>query len=289
MRQARSSRMDEPQGAEKGTIRHFDAIATRYAESYSEHAASSSYFLLRRQAIVMRYLRGLDRAAILDVGCGPGLYAGPCVARGFRYCGVDASDQMICEARARNRESEDVAFVVGNALRLGFPLSSFDGLLGLGVLEYVPQGQEMACLTEMVRVVRPGGVLILSFLNAHSPYWAFSALSYSVKKFLARNLAPPSGDPARVSPEIHSLELEPAPARKFRLKERLQVLRSIGLNVTGWTSFSPIILPPHLHKRFLRQSVRAAQELERLLPRPALDWLGTGFVVATQKPRRNGA
>jgi SAM-dependent methyltransferase len=102
----------------------------------------------------------LDAAAVragsglLDVACGPGFVSEAAAARGARPVGVDVAAAMVERARAR---CPDLAFVVGDALRLPFPDASFDAVtINFGILHV---SQPESALAEAHRVLVPGGRL----------------------------------------------------------------------------------------------------------------------------------
>jgi ubiquinone/menaquinone biosynthesis C-methylase UbiE len=111
----------------------------------------------------------VERAALisgeagLDVGCGPvddlcdmGERAGP----GGRLVGLDASEVMIAEARRRaEQRSLPVTFEVGEATALPFLDGTFDVCRAARLLEHLPDPR--AALSEMVRVTRPGGRIVV--------------------------------------------------------------------------------------------------------------------------------
>lgn len=271
----------DPNNPEGRVAQHFNLSAAAYADDYSRERSPFTYFFERRQAVVMRFLQSLDGGSILDVGCGPGIYAKPCVERGFRYYGLDISDQMINEGRRRFSDLESVEFAVGNARQLPFPSSSVDGLLCLGTLEYISQEDQAVCLREMARVVRPGGIMIFSFLNASNPYWLWVDYGFPAVRFSRRNIKALLKNSKWVS--FRDCSVEALPSRKFRLGERLKLLRALGLSVVGKAYFSLSVLPPPLHVRFVHQSVWASSKLEYLLQKPVFGWLGMAFVIAAQK------
>jgi len=103
----------------------------------------------------------------LDAGCGSGTLARRLAAEGARVLGVDASEEMIARARQlaeAEPPAHDLRFEsIGDIARLSLKESSLDGVLCSSVLEYVadPGG----CLAEFARVLRRGGLLLISVPN----------------------------------------------------------------------------------------------------------------------------
>lgn len=99
---------------------------------------------------------------LLDVGCGPGtltLDLARRVAPG-RVVGIDAASEAIVEAEALRRSDpsgNDVSFVQGDVYALQFPVDSFDVVHAHQLLQHLKD--PVAALTEMRRVLRPGGTL----------------------------------------------------------------------------------------------------------------------------------
>jgi demethylmenaquinone methyltransferase/2-methoxy-6-polyprenyl-1,4-benzoquinol methylase len=114
-----------------------------------------------------RWRRAMVRAVaprpgqrLLDVATGTGLVAAELARRGAgEVVGLDQSEEMLVGARARlAREPElgrRVTLVRGEAERLPFPDSEFDGLTFTYLLRYVDE--PAATMAELARVVKPGG------------------------------------------------------------------------------------------------------------------------------------
>ncbi len=97
---------------------------------------------------------------VLDVATGTGLVAQALVRRyGCEVVGLDQSSQMLAGAQARIAAdpslSERVTLLRGEAERLPFPDQRFDHLTFTYLLRYVEDPG--ATMTELARVVRPGG------------------------------------------------------------------------------------------------------------------------------------
>jgi ubiquinone/menaquinone biosynthesis C-methylase UbiE len=97
---------------------------------------------------------------VLDCGCGPGsitLGLAEVVAPG-EVVGVDIEPSQIALAcaQAAQQGRTTVRFAVGNVVHLPFPAAVFDAVVGHTILMQVQD--PLAVLTEVYRVVKPGGV-----------------------------------------------------------------------------------------------------------------------------------
>jgi demethylmenaquinone methyltransferase/2-methoxy-6-polyprenyl-1,4-benzoquinol methylase len=92
---------------------------------------------------------------VLDVATGTGLVAAELLRRGFDVTGVDQSPEML--AVARRRFGERIALVEASADSLPFDDRTYDHLTFTYLLRYVDDPR--STLVELVRVVRPGGVV----------------------------------------------------------------------------------------------------------------------------------
>jgi ubiquinone/menaquinone biosynthesis C-methylase UbiE len=148
--------MTEPQPPDaEGPM--FDA----FAEDYLEHARDSAYNAHYDRPAVMAMVGAVGGLRVLDVGCGPGLYAGEFVARGARFVlGIDASAEMVRLASERVRGPVEF-----RRHDLAEPLDWLDdGAFDLAVMALVLHHVEdrRSALLEIARVLRPGGRLVVS-------------------------------------------------------------------------------------------------------------------------------
>ncbi len=103
--------------------------------------------------------------SVLDVGCGTGTLAiatkrrvGPT----GKVTGIDASTEMITRARAKAAKAAiDVDFRAAAAEALPFSDESFDAVLSTTVLHCLPDAVRRLSIGEMIRVLKPGGRLLL--------------------------------------------------------------------------------------------------------------------------------
>lgn len=106
-------------------------------------------FRFKEQAA--RETAALAGGDVLDIGCADSALRAR-LKPSVRYVGLDYPGT----ATALYRTRPDV---FGDAQRLPFRDASFDAVVVLDVLEHLPRPQ--ACLTEMARVLRPGGSVLL--------------------------------------------------------------------------------------------------------------------------------
>jgi SAM-dependent methyltransferase len=99
-----------------------------------------------------------DRA--LDFGCGAGRLTNALAAHVKEVVGVDIAQSMIDEANRINQFPDRVGFVAYDGHRLPFADESFDSVVSLISIQHSPPAVQLACLVELQRVVRPGGVLV---------------------------------------------------------------------------------------------------------------------------------
>lgn len=102
---------------------------------------------------------------ILSIGCGNGSDAHlPEVFA--KFIGIDLSDVAIEQAQKKYKNHKEYQFLVMNAMDLAFDDSTFDIVLGIEVIEHVPDYKQL--IAEAVRVLKPGGMLLLTVANKDS-------------------------------------------------------------------------------------------------------------------------
>jgi SAM-dependent methyltransferase len=110
-------------------------------------------------AFLLPHLAG--DARVLDVGCGPGtITAGLAdrVPRG-RVTGIDASPEVIEQARDVIGDRANLGFATGDVYALDYPDGAFDVVFAHQVLQHT--SDPVGALREMRRVVRRGGLVAI--------------------------------------------------------------------------------------------------------------------------------
>ncbi len=159
--------MENQRAADEKTVEFFDSIANDYYDLYDETTPGGYAFVLRRQHILSVFDQ--PGGMVLDVGCGSGVMVESLTALNCDYWGVDPAEKMIEDGKKRFSSRPNVHLAVGSAEKLDFPDNHFDAVLCMGVLERVKDDRN--ALAEMVRVLKPGGTLLVTVPNKYSPYF----------------------------------------------------------------------------------------------------------------------
>jgi len=128
----------------------------------------------------------IERGKVLEIGCGDGfnlLCLASAVEPKGQYVGVDVSQARIATAINRKNEEYDLghkrlSFLMMDGSYLGFTNASFDIVICMEVLEHLPRPD--LCVSEMFRILKPGGAAIITTPNPES---IFLKLSKVLKYF----------------------------------------------------------------------------------------------------------
>jgi len=145
---------------------HFDAVAGLYDESLPGHV--TEHYLRKRVRFITEHC---PRGRALDVGCGTGGLAARLADVGYEMVGLDPSDGMLEQMR---RQAPAVRAVHGSGSELPFSDCEFDLALTVATLHHIADPAAVReTLIEMVRVLRPGGRVLVWDHNPRNPYWPY--------------------------------------------------------------------------------------------------------------------
>jgi 2-polyprenyl-6-hydroxyphenyl methylase/3-demethylubiquinone-9 3-methyltransferase len=129
----------------------FDALEGRFKATVAARDV--------RLLALLDVLGPLPGRRILDLGCGKGRFATHLAAGGAEVVGLDLSARMIARAEGLDR-------VLASARRLPFGPGVFDAVVAVEVLQHVSPDTIGGVLSEVARVLRPGGLVALIDRNA---------------------------------------------------------------------------------------------------------------------------
>ncbi len=118
--------------------------------------------------VLLDLVRPVQGEAILDVGCGTGIFTLELLAAGARVVGLELSFPMLRWARKKVAGRAFQA-VQGDMRWLPFADGSFDKTVSVTAIEFIEEAR--GAVAELFRVTRPGGRVVVASLNSLSP-WA---------------------------------------------------------------------------------------------------------------------
>lgn len=111
--------------------------------------------------------------SILDVGCGTGGVTIPAkirVGENGSAAGIDPAPEMIAVARRKaERAGIEIDFRVGVIESLPFPDGAFDAVTSSLMMHHLPEHVQVKGLSEIRRVLKPGGRLLIADMMRPSP------------------------------------------------------------------------------------------------------------------------
>ena len=139
----------------------YDAVASGYAEAMSDELRHKPLDRALLTAFGEQVaLVGSGRGRVWDVGCGPGHVAAFLAGLGLEAAGLDLSDGMVAQARARYPGLE---FRTGSMTALPSGDGEWDGLVSFYALIHLTDDADLgAALAEFRRVLVDQGLLLLA-------------------------------------------------------------------------------------------------------------------------------
>jgi SAM-dependent methyltransferase len=138
---------------DRDTLKAYDIHAADYAKDWHDQPAPADLHVIVR--------RFFQKGATADIGCGSGREVGWLNANGFPAVGFDASRGLLAEAKHRYPDAE---FRLAALPQLdGIAAGSFDNVLCETVIMHLPRGAIAPSARRLIEIVRPGGVLYLSW------------------------------------------------------------------------------------------------------------------------------
>ena len=124
-----------------------------------------------------------DGDVVADIGCGNGRLLDLFEGKNITVTGIDSSNNLI--KLAQKKYGDQATFIHGNALGLPLPDNSVDAVYSIGMLHHVPSKKyRQQSITEMYRILKPRGKLILTVWNMwHPKFYKQLFMSY-IKKIV---------------------------------------------------------------------------------------------------------
>lgn len=121
---------------------------------------------------LIRFLEDRGAVTVCDAGCGSGLYALKLARCGFEVSGFDISAEAAAMTRRLLEEKgyPFIDFYAADIRSTGCAAGRFDAALARDVIDHMPIRDTVAALDELLRIVRPGGCVLLTLDRTDAEY-----------------------------------------------------------------------------------------------------------------------
>jgi ubiquinone/menaquinone biosynthesis C-methylase UbiE len=145
-------------------------LFNEWPEAYDRWFTTPIGSLVKKYEIelILNLLGPKQGEIILDAGCGTGIFTLDILSSGSKVIGLDLSLPMLKQAEKKVK-GYPLQMVLADMLKLPFPESSFDKAVSVTAIEFIEDGK--AAVSELFRVTKRGGRVVVATLNSLSP-WA---------------------------------------------------------------------------------------------------------------------
>lgn len=168
---------------------------------------------------LLSFIDPKDSETILDAGCGTGVNILRLHSRTRRIIAIDYAQGSLerCQQKIQARDIRNALLCVASVMAIPANDCSVDKILCMSVFQYLDDNEVRQALREFVRVLTPGGTIVLHVKNFSSLYWSTLWAAKRLKKLMG------------MSPRIEYL-------RPFRwyIKE----LKNSGLKILDYESYN---------------------------------------------------
>ena len=114
---------------------------------------------------------GLEPKRFLEAGCGTGRVSHRLAEAGIETHLIDRTPEAISLSRSLSTAHCTCHHVLGSCCQMPYASDTFDLVFNEGVLEHLPEDDQREFLAEMIRVVRPGGLVVT--MNPYAYSWLY--------------------------------------------------------------------------------------------------------------------
>lgn len=135
----------------------YDRVAEKYVELFFHELDKKP---LDRELLNRLAVRVKSLGHVCDMGCGPGQIGRYLKEQGADVLGIDLSPGMVEQAQRLN---PDIEFKQGDMAAMTVEDEAWGGIAAFYCIIHVPREKVTKVFREWLRVLRPGGLLLLSF------------------------------------------------------------------------------------------------------------------------------
>jgi ubiquinone/menaquinone biosynthesis C-methylase UbiE len=240
----------------------YDKETDRYLLDRYSGVTCEHYSYLFRKGIVLDYLKN-SQGSILDAGCGPAIFTKELIRMGLKPFSVDLSLEMLKKAQSLASSGRNASWINSQVEQLPFPDDAFDNVISIGVIAYTTN--TLNALNALIRVLKPGGTLVVQCSNSLAPTPAVLGAKDSL--FITAGLRK----------RKWQFNLTKHPYSRFQ-----KMLETSGVHVEEKRSYDFRL--PFVEKFFPHTAVDIMKWMQHKFQNSKkLGWFGEGYVVKARK------
>lgn len=243
----------------------FDRTSKSYLDTYGKENTEGYSFRIRRDKVEKMIKGQNDGKTLLDIGSGPGIMIEAILRHGYNVVAADAAPHMIELTKKQFEGNPKVQFLVTDARHLPSSDNSYDVATAMGLVEYFEEDDSF--YTEMRRVIKKDGSLIVTYPNVFSPWRVFNRIALLILRPLRKLVGI---DTSHKDNNIRHKE--------YTVKGVKEQLKKQGFETTEVVYYNFKLIPYPLDNMLGRFTVIQSAIFE-ILDRTPLKWLGTAFIV----------
>ena len=162
-----------------GEIEHGRRIAGQAESVWHWGSPAGKIRATRRASLIAEHAALGPGTKALEFGCGTGLFSRQFAATGIELVSVDVSSDLLDQAKAQPVEGA-VTYQVEDAEALSFADDTFDAVIGSSVLHHL---DERRALSEIYRVLKPGGRMAFAEPNMMNPHVAAERMTPAIRRW----------------------------------------------------------------------------------------------------------
>lgn len=160
----------------------FDKFSDNYDKLAFNQSKGLNYLSKIETDFIKKNLPNGKNKKALDIGIGTGRNSRILLNKGYLVKGIDISGKMIKAAKKKLKNKKISFFIVDANKKLPFQDSSFNAIICMRVLKYIPNWQ--LTIKEILRILKPGGFFIFDIANSYSiAYFGLKNANYFLFKY----------------------------------------------------------------------------------------------------------
>jgi len=147
----------------------FDNLAPYYDQWYGTSLGKAVDYVEQKAIKDLFHPQG---KAVLEVGCGTGLYTLWLAEEGYNVTGLDISQEMVKQAQVKvQKAGKKVNWILNDIHVVLDDLPSYDGILSVTAFEFIPEPEKILRL--LYQKLNPGGCLVIGVIADKNPWSEF--------------------------------------------------------------------------------------------------------------------